>query len=140
MAVERTGDELRNAPMAESDAAVGREERHERIIKLIVADRLRRQREAMGLSQKHVAVAVGVDYSTYSRWENPKHRLLPGLENLKELAETLNVTTDNLLGRAERLSASTAEIQLLAAVRALRAHDRAYVEDLLQRLQQPGPG
>lgn len=60
-------------------------------------ERLKTCRETMGLSQKYVAVSVGVSPPTVSMWESGQKD--PTRENLVKLADLFNVTTDYLLER-----------------------------------------
>lgn len=60
-------------------------------------ERLKLCRESMGLSQKFVAVSVGVSAPTVSMWESGAKD--PTRENLVKLADLFNVTTDYLLER-----------------------------------------
>ena len=108
---------------------------------MIFARRLRDAREAMGYQQKHVALAIEVHYSTYSRWENPDDEAMPKLPNLKELAVNLRVSTDALLGLTRPVAAqavSPEEMHILASVRALPEHDYQMFTLFLQRLLQGG--
>ena len=60
-------------------------------------DRIRSCREALGMSQKFVAVSIGVSTATVSMWEGGSKE--PARENLVKLADLFNVTTDYLLER-----------------------------------------
>lgn len=53
-------------------------------------------RKASGLSQKQVALTLGVAAPSVSEWENGK--TTPTCENLIALAQLFDVTTDRLLG------------------------------------------
>lgn len=55
-------------------------------------------RRAKGLSQEALAERIGVSRQALGKWE--KDTALPGLDNLRALAETLDVSVDGLLGRA----------------------------------------
>ena len=63
-------------------------------------DRLRECREEAGLSQKYVALTLGVKEPSVSNWENGKTR--PKHDNLRALAELYGVSTDYLLGLSDR--------------------------------------
>lgn len=52
-----------------------------------------------GLSQKEIAITLGVSVPTVSDWESGKK--FPSGKNLVKLAQTLHTTTDHLLGCAE---------------------------------------
>lgn len=51
----------------------------------------------MGLSQEEVAKKLGVHNTTYGNWELGKTE--PSLNDLVKLADLMNVSTDELLGR-----------------------------------------
>lgn len=59
--------------------------------------RLRELREAKGLYQKDVAAAIGVDRTTYVKYERGTSE--PSYNILSKLAEYFNVSVDYLLGR-----------------------------------------
>lgn len=56
---------------------------------------MKKARESAGLSQKQVAMTLGVSAPTVSDWESDKIR--PTAENLKKLADLYNVSIDYLL-------------------------------------------
>lgn len=58
---------------------------------------LRKTREAKGLSQAELAEKAGMQPSAISHFE--AGRRAPSFDNLKRLADALNVTIDFLLGR-----------------------------------------
>lgn len=60
--------------------------------------RLKEARKSAGLTQKEVAVVVGVNQNTYSYWENGKTKI--DSESLAKLSELFGVTTNFLLGKA----------------------------------------
>ena len=64
-----------------------------------IGERIKRLREAAGLSQWKLAAAAGVPQSTLWRWETKG--AAPGSTKLSALADALGVTTDYLLGRGE---------------------------------------
>ena len=61
--------------------------------------RFKECREIKGLSQKYVAVMLGVSPSAISQWE--KGTTYPSSENLAALAELYGVSIDYLMGKAE---------------------------------------
>ena len=61
--------------------------------------RLRECRERAGMSQKFVALSLGVKPPSVSNWESGKTN--PSQENLQQLADLYGVTTDYLLGRSD---------------------------------------
>ena len=58
---------------------------------------LKEKRKKMGLSQIEIAKFLGVDNSTYGKWELEKAE--PNIENLIKLADYYHVTLDELVGR-----------------------------------------
>lgn len=66
-------------------------------------------RQASGLSQKAVAISLGVSSPTVSDWE--RERKYPSIDNLKQLADLFSVSVDYLLGRTDQKSnAPTSDI------------------------------
>lgn len=61
--------------------------------------RIKKARETAGLSQKVVAITLGVSAPTVSEWESGKKK--PSTENLKELADLFGVSADYLLSGSE---------------------------------------
>lgn len=59
---------------------------------------IREQREALGMSQEDLARACMVSRQTISNWENGK--TLPDVQSLMYLADTFNITVDDLIGGA----------------------------------------
>ncbi|MBI3098417.1 MAG: helix-turn-helix transcriptional regulator [Planctomycetes bacterium] len=68
------------------------------------SERLRRAREARGLSQTELAERTGLQPSAISHFESG--RRAPSFDNLKRLANALDVSTDYLFGREPALSAT----------------------------------
>ena len=60
-----------------------------------LAERLKAQREKLGLSQGDVAEKLHITRQTVTRWETGKGT--PDLENLVLLSEVYQVTVDELL-------------------------------------------
>ena len=61
------------------------------------AERLRLLREARQLSQVRLAELVGVDPRAYNRWE--RGTIAPHLDTLVKIADVLQVSLDELVGR-----------------------------------------
>lgn len=59
-------------------------------------DNLRTARERKGFSQKEMAERIGVAKSTYSLYESGNRE--PNVQTIKKIADTLNVSADELLG------------------------------------------
>lgn len=66
----------------------------------IVAERLKSLRKLRGKSQETVATAFGMSESNYQKWEYGERT--PGAENLVQLADYFNTTTDYILGRTDK--------------------------------------
>lgn len=70
-------------------------------------NKIKEARKAAGLSQKYVALALGVAGPSVSNWESGKTQPTP--ENLKALANLFNVSVDYLLGMEETAPKSAAD-------------------------------
>lgn len=68
---------------------------------------LKELRISMKKTQKEVADFLGVDRTTYVKYENGNTE--PNLDNIKRLAEYFNVTTDYLLGKSEPPASESSE-------------------------------
>lgn len=60
------------------------------------SENLKNARKRKGLTQAEIAEAIGVAKSTYSLYESGKRE--PDVQKIKQLAEVLNMTGDELLG------------------------------------------
>lgn len=63
---------------------------------MMFQENLRRYREKAGLTAKEFAAMIGVKYTTYAGYETQGRE--PKYETLCKIADTLHVTTDELLG------------------------------------------
>lgn len=61
--------------------------------------KLKELRENLGLSQRALAVKLGVSQSTVGMWESSQRE--PNFKTIEELANFFDVTTDYLLGRTD---------------------------------------
>ncbi len=59
-------------------------------------ENLKKARLKRNLSQKEVADSIGVAKSTYSLYESGNRE--PNVDNIKKIADVLNVSSDTLLG------------------------------------------
>jgi transcriptional regulator with XRE-family HTH domain len=59
-----------------------------------IADKIKKYRTAKGLSQKEIAIDLGIDQAQYSRIESGK--VEPTLSSLEKIAEALNVRLPEL--------------------------------------------
>ncbi len=65
-----------------------------------IGKRIRKAREAVGVTQEELAERIGVSRSAVARWELGE--IEPKLRNLIALATELDVSTDELLGISVR--------------------------------------
>ena len=72
--------------------------------------KIRRKREAKGLTQLYVATFVGVTTDTVSRWENLRYQTIKR-DNAEKLAEALEVSLENILLSGEEAGHGTATVQ-----------------------------
>lgn len=97
-------------------------------------ERLKKTREKRELSQAQLAEKVKLPPSSISHFENGPRK--PSFDNLKKLAEALNVTTDFLLGRSDEPE-GVAQVDMLArTVSHLPENQRAAVDAFIQILEQ----
>lgn len=91
-------------------------------------NRFRECREASGLTQKYVALTLGVKGPSVSNWESGK--TTPTTENVAALAKLYNVSVDYLLGRDEQpqTSPSPADRQRRNVEEMLRSMSEADLE------------
>lgn len=68
--------------------------------KLIFANRLRQEREKLGLMQKEMAQKLDIPPNTYNGYETGKRS--PNLEVAKHISDTLDISVDYLLGRTDK--------------------------------------
>ena len=61
----------------------------------VIGENIKKLRKAKGMTQEELAEAVSVSYQAVSKWENGGS---PDLEMLPLLANTFNVTIDELMG------------------------------------------
>jgi transcriptional regulator with XRE-family HTH domain len=64
-----------------------------------IGDAIRRKRKERGISQQELAELASLNYVTISKYESGK--VEPGARALARIANALDVTTDELLGRTE---------------------------------------
>lgn len=67
-------------------------------------NRIKEARKAAGLSQKFVAMSLGVAGPSVSNWESGKTKPTP--ENYVALAQLFSVSVDYLMGMSEAVSAA----------------------------------
>jgi transcriptional regulator with XRE-family HTH domain len=97
-------------------------------------ERLRKAREHRGLSQGDLAQRTGLQPSAISHFETGTRK--PSFDNLRRLADALEVTTDYLLGRVERMDAEAGADRLHRHLERLTSADRDFAEKMLKELAQ----
>lgn len=93
--------------------------------------RLRKARDLRGLSQADLAERSGLPATSISHFEAGSRK--PSFDNLRRLADTLEVTADYLLGRVEEPT-GLSQGALHRHVEKLTAGNRALAEDFLKML------
>ncbi|GIK23627.1 MAG: hypothetical protein BroJett005_30410 [Ignavibacteriota bacterium] len=91
-------------------------------------DRLRAARELRKLSQSDLAERAGFQPSAVSHFETGRRS--PSFDNLKRLADALDVTTDYLLGRVEEPKGGTPAAAGPTVNRLFRNAERMSQDDL----------
>jgi transcriptional regulator with XRE-family HTH domain len=98
----------------------------------IFRERLRAIREQRGYSQDELARRTGLQASAISHFETGTRK--PSFENLRRLADALEVTTDYLLGRDDKSSGFSRPEQLFQNYERLKAEDRKVVDRVVREL------
>ena len=100
--------------------------------------RLRAARERRGLSQGELANRADFQASAISHFETGTRK--PSFDNLRRLADALEVTTDYLLGRVTDAQALAGADRLHRHLDRLTTADRDMAEDFLEMLaNRPKP-
>ena len=87
---------------------------------------IRKLRQDRGMKQEELGVAVGVSKQSVSNWEN--ENIMPSIDLLIRLADCFGVTTDHLLGRAERTTVD---------VTGLKEREITHIQMLIEDLRGP---
>ena len=98
----------------------------------IFPDRLRTAREYRGLTQGELAERSNLQPSAISHFETGARK--PSFDNLLLLANTLDVTTDYLLGRVDEFKQLAGAGSLHRHYAALEDGDRRFADDLITLL------
>lgn len=98
----------------------------------IFPDRLRQARELRKLSQAELATRAGLQSSAVSHFETGTRR--PSFDNLRRLADALQVSTDFLLGRSESIGGSSSADVLFRDIEKLSASDRDFAAEMIAKL------
>lgn len=98
----------------------------------VFPDRLRRAREYRGLTQGELADRAKLQASAISHFETGTRK--PSFDNLRLLADTLDVTTDFLLGRVDEFKELAGADKLHRHYNELQDNDRKFADDLITLL------
>lgn len=98
----------------------------------VFPDRLRCAREYRGLTQGELATRAKLQPSAISHFETGTRK--PSFDNLRLLADTLDVTTDYLLGRVDDFKELAGADKLHRHYSALQETDRKFADDLITLL------
>jgi transcriptional regulator with XRE-family HTH domain len=94
--------------------------------------RLRMAREYRGLNQADLAKLTGMQASAISHFETGTRK--PSFDNLRILADSLDVTTDYLVGRVDEFKALAGADRLHRHYESLDSADRRMADDLITML------
>jgi transcriptional regulator with XRE-family HTH domain len=98
----------------------------------VFPERLRAAREYRGLTQSDLAKLTGLNPAAVSHFETGGRK--PSFDNLRLLADKLDVTTDYLLGRVEQFKELAGADQLHRHYNALQEADRKFADELITLL------
>lgn len=98
----------------------------------IFPGRLRTAREYRGLTQGELAKQAGLQSSAVSHFETGARK--PSFDNLRRLADTLDVTTDYLLGRVAQFRELAGADRLHRHYEALEESDRKVADEIITLL------
>ncbi len=101
---------------------------------VVFPSRLRTARDYRGLSQSELAQKAGMQPSAISHFETGTRK--PSFDNLRILADSLDVTTDYLLGRVEEFKALAGADRLHRHYESLQGEDRKVADDLITMLAE----
>jgi transcriptional regulator with XRE-family HTH domain len=98
----------------------------------VFPERLRTARDYRGLNQSELAVKAKMQASAISHFETGTRK--PSFDNLRNLADALDVTTDYLLGRVREFKALAGADRLHRHYESLAGSDRKMADDLIMML------
>ena len=104
----------------------------------IFPERLRSARERRGLNQGALAQNAGLQASAVSHFETGTRR--PSFDNLRRLADALQVTTDYLLGRVTEDQALAGADTMHRHLSKLTNEDREFAESMIKLLADKNRG
>lgn len=108
----------------------------EESVRKLFAERLRDARERMrGLTQAQLGERTGLPSTSISHFENPEGTRKPSFDNLRRLANALDVTTDYLLGRSDdHVGTPLSSDALYRDVQNLTDADREFAQLMIQKM------
>ncbi|EAY25439.1 helix-turn-helix domain-containing protein [Microscilla marina] len=92
------------------------------------AKKLKDIRSKKSLSQKEVALSVGIDRGQYSRFENGKAE--PSLATIKKIAQALNVKLSDLFAENDELDIDSYDKTLVEKIQLIEELDEAQKQSL----------
>ena len=98
----------------------------------IFPQRLRAARALRDLNQSELARRAGLQASAVSHFETGARK--PSFDNLKRLADALDVTTDYLLGRVDDPAGLAGADRIHRHLGQLTGSDRSFAEDMIEML------
>lgn len=99
----------------------------------LFAKRLRDARDRLrGLTQTQLAEKTGLPATTISHFENPEGTRKPSFDNLRRLANALDVTTDYLLGLSD--DHVTMDNTLYRDVQNLTDQDKEFAQMMIKKM------
>lgn len=104
----------------------------------VFPERLRAAREKRDLNQGELAKRAGLQGSAISHFETGARK--PSFDNLRRLADALDVTTDYLLGRVTDTEALAGADRLHRHLDRLTSDDREIAEGFLKLLADKAKG
>jgi transcriptional regulator with XRE-family HTH domain len=100
----------------------------------VFPQRLRAARELRELNQAELARRAGLQASAVSHFETGARK--PSFDNLKRLADALNVTTDYLLGRVADPAGLAGADRIHRHLGQLKGSDRHFAEEMIEMLAE----
>lgn len=98
---------------------------------------LQKLREQKGLSQKEIALLLGIPPGTYSRYETLQ--VEPDIQLIKKISNLFNVSIDYLLGRTNfntDIEITPEDLELLRQIKKASPEQRKAIEILLNLTEQ----
>lgn len=98
------------------------------------SERLKNARELKEMSQGDLAKKSNLQPSAISHFETGKRK--PSFDNLRSLADALNVTTDFLLGRTDNPAGLAEPDQLHRDYQKMTKSDQEFARDMMKKLAE----